>query len=100
MLPEKNALQSYPHQPNLIDAPDLPTLVNGFEIMLWIYLLSTPSIHEFFLGSILMDSILMAEHFLESIWRGAYLTKSIIWGPSDVFLMTRYIQTNTKRLGS
>ena len=57
MLPLKcflkqNALQSYPRQPNLIDAPDLPTLVNGFETMLLIYLSSTPLIHEFFLGSI------------------------------------------------
>ena len=77
---KKNALQSNPlinlSQPNLINAQDLPTLINRFEAILQIYLSSTLSTHEFFLrsiffqgafflGSILMESILTGSNF----WR-------------------------------
>ena len=52
------------------------TLVNGFETMLRIYLSSTPSTDEFFLGSIF---------FQRAFWRGAFfsgsiLKESIFWG--------------------
>ena len=71
----KKALQSNPRQPKLIDAPDLPTVVNGFETILRIYLSSTLLTHEFFLGSIFFGEHFDGEHFD----REHFVSESIFW---------------------